>query len=57
MESRGARQVEVSLTPALHRLPKRLDQPGWQHSQDYTRDRNSFPAIDLNGREFVYDGL
>ena len=80
MESRGAKQVAVSLTPeelaqprlpwidpdnfnpgyllrALHRLPKRLDQPGWQHSQDYTRDHNSFPELDLNGREFVYDGL
>ena len=45
------------LLRALHLLPRRLDKPEWQHSQDYTSDRNSFPAIDLDGREFVYDGL
>jgi cation diffusion facilitator CzcD-associated flavoprotein CzcO len=44
------------LMRSVHLLPKRLDRPEWQHSQDYSSDRQAFPAIDLNGPEFVYDG-
>ncbi len=40
----------------LHLLPKSGASPEWQHSQDYWSDKNAFPAIDLNGAEFVYRG-
>ena len=40
----------------LHLLPKAGAKPEWQHSQDYWFDKNAFPAIDLNGPEFVYQG-
>lgn len=40
----------------LHLLPKGGAKPEWQHSQDYWSDKNAFPAIDLNGAEFVYRG-
>jgi hypothetical protein len=36
-------------------LPKRGDKPEWQHSQDYWREKNALPAIDLAAPEFVYD--
>jgi cation diffusion facilitator CzcD-associated flavoprotein CzcO len=44
------------LMRSLHLLPKRLDKPEWQHSQDYSSDRKTFPAIDLDANEFVYGG-
>jgi cation diffusion facilitator CzcD-associated flavoprotein CzcO len=44
------------LLRSVHLMPKRLDKPEWQHSQDYSSDRRSFPAIDLGAPEFVYDG-
>jgi cation diffusion facilitator CzcD-associated flavoprotein CzcO len=44
------------LMRSLHLLPKRLDKPEWQHSQDYSSDRKTFPAIDLDAHEFVYEG-
>jgi hypothetical protein len=43
------------LMRSLHLLPKRLDRPEWQHSQDYSSDRTNFPAADLDAPEFVYD--
>ncbi|MBS0472508.1 MAG: NAD(P)/FAD-dependent oxidoreductase [Proteobacteria bacterium] len=36
-------------------LPKRGDKPEWQHSQDYWREKDQLPAIDLDAAEFVYD--
>ncbi|MFT3722921.1 MAG: NAD(P)/FAD-dependent oxidoreductase [Hyphomonadaceae bacterium] len=42
------------LKRALPFLPRRLDHPAWQHSQDYFSDLSSFPAIDLAGAEFRY---
>jgi cation diffusion facilitator CzcD-associated flavoprotein CzcO len=39
---------------SMHLLPKRGDKPEWQHTQDYWNEKNTFPAIDLNGEEFVY---
>ncbi len=39
---------------ALHLLPKTGDKPKWQHTQDYWRDKDEFPAIDPNSPEFVY---
>jgi cation diffusion facilitator CzcD-associated flavoprotein CzcO len=38
----------------MHLLPKRGDKPDWQHTQDYWKEKDEFPAIDLDGAEFVY---
>jgi cation diffusion facilitator CzcD-associated flavoprotein CzcO len=38
----------------MHLLPKRGDKPDWQHTQDYWKEKDEFPAIDLEGAEFVY---
>ena len=42
------------LARSLHLLPRAGDKPEWQHSQDYWRDKDDFPAIDLTGAEFLY---
>jgi cation diffusion facilitator CzcD-associated flavoprotein CzcO len=42
------------LMRALHLLPKRGPKPEWQHTQDYWSERKEIPAIDLDGKEFVY---
>ncbi|MBI1252504.1 MAG: SidA/IucD/PvdA family monooxygenase [Alphaproteobacteria bacterium] len=42
------------LLRAMHQLPKRGDKPEWQHNQDYWRERDEIPLIDLNGAEYVY---
>lgn len=44
------------LMRALDKLPVRGDKPEWRHNQDYWREREEIPAIDLNGAEFLYDG-
>ena len=44
------------LMRSMHLLPQRGDKPEWQHTQDYWREKDEFPAIDLDGPEFVYDG-
>jgi cation diffusion facilitator CzcD-associated flavoprotein CzcO len=38
----------------MHLLPKRGDKPEWQHNQDYWAEKDQFPAIDLDDKEFVY---
>ena len=38
----------------LHKMPKRGDKADWRHNQDYWREKDDFPAIDLDGAEFVY---
>ena len=38
----------------LHLLPRRGEKREWQHTQDYWREKDEFPAIDLDGAEFVY---
>ncbi len=38
----------------MHLLPKRGDKREWQHTQDYWREREEIPAIDLDGAEFKY---
>jgi len=43
------------LMRAMHLLPKRGDKPEWQHTQDYASEKKAFPAIDLNGPEFIYE--
>jgi cation diffusion facilitator CzcD-associated flavoprotein CzcO len=40
----------------LDKLPRRGDKPEWRHNQDYWREREEIPAIDLDGPEFLYDG-
>ena len=42
------------LMRAMDLLPKRGEKPEWQHSQDYWREKDELPAIDLDGSEFVY---
>ena len=39
---------------AVHLFPRRGAKPEWQHSQDYWREKDEIPAIDLDGPEFVY---
>ena len=41
----------------IDKMPKRGDKPEWRHNQDYWAEKNEFPAIDLDGDEFVYDGV
>ena len=39
----------------IEKLPKRVgDLPEWRHTQNYWRERNDIPAIDLGGPEFRY---
>lgn len=44
------------LLRSMHLLPKRGPKAEWQHSQDYWREKEDIPAIDLDGAEFVYGG-
>jgi cation diffusion facilitator CzcD-associated flavoprotein CzcO len=41
---------------AMHLLPRRGDKPEWQHSQDYWREKDELPVIDLDDPAFVYGG-
>jgi cation diffusion facilitator CzcD-associated flavoprotein CzcO len=36
------------LMRSQHLLPKRLDKPEWQHTQDYWYEKDALPAIDLD---------
>ncbi len=42
------------LMRAMDLLPKRGAKPEWQHSQDYWKEKDELPVIDLDGLEFVY---
>jgi cation diffusion facilitator CzcD-associated flavoprotein CzcO len=42
------------LMRAMHLLPRRGNKPEWQHTQDYWLEKDQIPAIDLDGKEFVY---
>jgi cation diffusion facilitator CzcD-associated flavoprotein CzcO len=42
------------LMRSMHLLPRRGDKAEWQHTQDYWREKDEIPAIDLQGKEFVY---
>ncbi len=44
------------LVRGLDAMPRRGDRPEWRHNQDYWAEKDAFPAIDLDGPEFVYDG-
>jgi cation diffusion facilitator CzcD-associated flavoprotein CzcO len=39
---------------SMHLMPRRGAKAEWQHSQDYWREKDEIPAIDLDGPEFVY---
>lgn len=43
------------LQRSMHLLPKRGTEREWQHTQDHWRERDEFPAIDLEDEVFVYD--
>jgi cation diffusion facilitator CzcD-associated flavoprotein CzcO len=43
------------LMRGMHLLPKRLDKPEWQHTQDYWSEKDRFPAVDLDDGVFVYE--
>jgi hypothetical protein len=38
----------------MHLLPKRGNKLEWQHTQDYWRDKDILPAIDLADGTLVY---
>lgn len=38
----------------IDKLPKRGDKPEWMHNQDYWREKDEIPLIDLGGAEFSY---
>ncbi len=42
------------LLRGMHLLPKRGDKREWQHSQDYWREKDELPKIDLTDEAFVY---
>jgi hypothetical protein len=42
------------LMRSMDLLPKRLDRPEWQHTQDYWRERDELPAVNLDAPEFHY---
>ncbi|MCL4673426.1 MAG: NAD(P)/FAD-dependent oxidoreductase [Sphingomonadaceae bacterium] len=42
------------LMRGLNKLPRRGDKPEWRHNQDYWREKDEIPHIDLSGAEFVY---
>lgn len=42
------------LMRSIHLMPRRGDKPEWQHNQDYWREREELPLIDLDGAEFRY---
>jgi cation diffusion facilitator CzcD-associated flavoprotein CzcO len=44
------------LKRALDILPKRGTSREWQHTQDHWKERDEFPAIDLEDEVFVYRG-
>lgn len=42
------------LQRSLHLMPRRGEHPIWQHTQDYWRERDELPKIDLDAPEFIY---
>ncbi len=42
------------LMRSLHLMPKRGSNPIWEHTQDYWREREELPLVDLDAKEFVY---
>lgn len=44
------------LMRGMHLLPQSGDKPEWQHSQDYWREKDQLPLIDLDDAAFRYGG-
>ena len=44
------------LMRGMHLLPKAGDKPEWRHSQDYWREKDELPLIDLDDPAFAYEG-
>ncbi|OYU15403.1 MAG: FAD-containing monooxygenase EthA [Alphaproteobacteria bacterium PA4] len=44
------------LQRGMHLLPRRLDTPEWQHSQDYWLEKDVFPTIDLDDGTLHFAG-
>lgn len=42
------------LMRSMHLLPKRGSNYEWQHTQDYWREKDEMPLIDLDGEQFKY---
>ncbi len=42
------------LMRSMDQMPRRGDKPEWQHSQDYWREKDELPRVDLDDRAFVY---
>ena len=42
------------ITRGQHLLPKSGDRHEWRHTQDYWREKDEFPKIDLDGETFAY---
>ncbi|MCZ2109460.1 MAG: NAD(P)/FAD-dependent oxidoreductase [Dehalococcoidia bacterium] len=42
------------LMRAMDILPQRGEKPEWQHTQDYWKEKDELPKVDLDGPEFVY---
>jgi cation diffusion facilitator CzcD-associated flavoprotein CzcO len=42
------------LMRALPQLPRRGNKSEWRHTQDYWREKDEIPVIDLDGEEFIY---
>ena len=40
---------------SLDLMPRRLDRPEWQHSQDYWVERDALPLVDLDDGCLVFD--
>ena len=45
------------LLRGIKSMPQRGDKPEWRHNQDYWAEKNEIPKTDLEGSEFLYDGV
>lgn len=43
------------LMRAMHLLPRRLATPEWEHTQDYWREKDELPAVDLDDGCLIYE--
>lgn len=42
------------LMRSMHLMPKRGSNPIWEHTQDYWKERDELPTVDLTAEEFVF---
>ena len=55
MHDDPGRDVSRLIAEEVHLMPRRLDVPEWQHTQDYWSEKDVFPAIDLDDGCLVYE--